>query len=154
MVRALREEAEVLINRLRGAVRHVTISAGTYTVEVDLEHGGSVAPGPNRAAEHADTTSEAPGGPPAAPFPPDRIAVVAPLVGTFYRAPEPGAKPLVEIGQVVEADDQVGIIEAMKIMNQIVAGRRGRVVEIAAQNGEIVEYEQPLLYLEPIEATT
>jgi len=72
-------------------------------------------------------------------------------VGTFYRAPAPGAPPFVEVGAKVEPDDVVCIIEVMKLMNSIRAGRRGRVVEILAENAELVEYGQPLIVIEPIE---
>ena len=79
------------------------------------------------------------------------IEVRAPMVGTFYRAPAPGAPPFVEVGAKVEPDDVVCIIEVMKLMNSIRAGRRGRVVEILAENAELVEYGQPLVVIEPIE---
>jgi len=78
------------------------------------------------------------------------IEVRAPMVGTFYRAPAPGAPPFVEVGAKVEPDDVVCIIEVMKLMNSIRAGRRGRVVEILAENAELVEYGQPLIVIEPI----
>jgi len=79
------------------------------------------------------------------------IEVRAPMVGTFYRAPAPGAPPFVEVGAKVEPDDVVCIIEVMKLMNSIRAGGRGRVVEILAENAELVEYGQPLIVIEPIE---
>ncbi|CAM3690709.1 biotin/lipoyl-containing protein [Kibdelosporangium persicum] len=72
-----------------------------------------------------------------------------PLVGTFYRAAEPGARPFVEVGDDVEPGQQVAIVEAMKLMNAIVAEEAGRVTEILAVDGESVEYGQPLLRLEP-----
>ena len=79
------------------------------------------------------------------------VEVRAPMVGTFYRAPAPGAPPFVEVGATVEPDDVVCIIEVMKLMNSIRAGGRGRVVEILAENAELVEYGQPLIVIEPIE---
>ena len=82
----------------------------------------------------------------------DRIPVLAPLVGTFYAAAQPGAKPFVEVGQSVEAGETVCIVEAMKMMNEVVAGEAGTVAEIAATNGEWVEFEQVLMYLAPPEA--
>ena len=75
--------------------------------------------------------------------------MLAPLVGTFYRAGQPGAKPFVEVGDVVEAGQTVCIVEAMKLMNEVVAGEAGRVAEILVENGEPVEFEQVLMYLEP-----
>jgi acetyl-CoA carboxylase biotin carboxyl carrier protein len=73
-------------------------------------------------------------------------------VGTFYGAPQPGAKPFVEVGDTVEAGQAVCIVEAMKMMNEVVAGETGKVAEIAVDNGEWVEFEQVLMYLEPAEA--
>jgi acetyl-CoA carboxylase biotin carboxyl carrier protein len=81
----------------------------------------------------------------------NRIPVLAPLVGTFYEAPTPGAKPFVEVGQTVGAGDTVCIVEAMKLMNEVAASEGGKVAEIVVQNGERVEFEQVLMYLEPAE---
>lgn len=75
--------------------------------------------------------------------------IVAPMVGTFYRAPSPDAPPFVEVGQVVEPGDVLCIIEAMKMMNEIEAERRGRVVRILVENGSSVEYGSPLFVFEP-----
>ena len=71
--------------------------------------------------------------------------VSAPLLGTFYRAPKPGAQPFVEVGSPVETDSIVGIIEVMKLMNTVRAGVRGAVIEILAQDGALVEYGQVLV---------
>jgi acetyl-CoA carboxylase biotin carboxyl carrier protein len=76
---------------------------------------------------------------------------VAPLVGTFFRSPKPGARPFVEVGDVVEQGQAVAIVEAMKIMNQVAAEHRGRVTEIVVKDGEWVEFQQTLMYLEPLE---
>lgn len=78
------------------------------------------------------------------------VRIPSPMVGTFYRAPSPDAKPYVEVGTVVEKGDVVCIIEAMKMMNEIQAEARGRVVKIFVENGQPVEYEQPLFLLEPL----
>lgn len=77
------------------------------------------------------------------------VVVRSPMVGTFYRAPAPGAPPFVEIGHAVEADATVCIIEVMKLMNSIPAGARGVVREILAEDAQAVEYGQPLVVLEP-----
>lgn len=76
--------------------------------------------------------------------------VKAPMVGTFYRAPAPGASPFVEVGSLVGEDDTVCIIEVMKLMNSIKAGCRGRVVEICAENGAMVEFGQTLMMIESL----
>ena len=72
----------------------------------------------------------------------------APLLGTFYRAPKPGAPPFVEAGARVEANTIVGIIEVMKLMNTVRAGVRGVVREIRARDGVLVEYGETLLTVE------
>lgn len=76
-------------------------------------------------------------------------AVRSPVVGTFYRAPAPGEDPYVEVGDAVVAGQVVCIVEAMKLMNEIVADVSGEVVEVLAENAGGVEYDQPLLYLRP-----
>jgi len=81
----------------------------------------------------------------------NRVPVLAPLVGTFYGAPQPGAKPFVEVGDTVEAGQAVCIVEAMKMMNEVAAGEGGKVAEIMVENGDWVEFEQVLMYLEPAE---
>jgi acetyl-CoA carboxylase biotin carboxyl carrier protein len=77
------------------------------------------------------------------------LEVPSPLLGIFYRAPKPGAPPFVEIGQTVEEDTIVGIVEVMKLMNSVRAGLRGDVVEIPAANGALVEYGDPLVRVRP-----
>jgi acetyl-CoA carboxylase biotin carboxyl carrier protein len=87
---------------------------------------------------------------PAAPVPlPETGHVVrSPMVGTFYRASAPGAKPLVDVGQPVKEGDPICIIEAMKIMNEIDADKDGTVTKILVENGQAVEFDQPLLVIE------
>ena len=75
-------------------------------------------------------------------------SIVSPMVGTFYSAPSPTAQPFVSVGQKVNQGDTVGIIEAMKIMNQIEADRSGTVTEILIKDGEAVEFGQPLIIIE------
>lgn len=74
--------------------------------------------------------------------------VTAPMVGTYYNAPAPGAKPFVQIGSTVEVGDTLCIIEAMKMMNQIESEAAGTVVAMLAENGEPVEFGQPLFIIE------
>ena len=73
--------------------------------------------------------------------------VKAPMVGTFYRAPSPGAKPFVEIGQSVKEGEPLCIIEAMKLLNEIEADKSGVVKEVLVENGEPVEFGQPLFII-------
>ena len=85
-----------------------------------------------------------------APEPEEKLhQIVAPMVGTFYQAPSPDSPPYVEIGQEISEDDTVCIIEAMKIMNEIKAEAEGKIVKILAENGEPVEFGQPLFLVEP-----
>ena len=74
--------------------------------------------------------------------------VTSPIVGTFYRSPSPTAKPFAEVGKSVNVGDTLCIIEAMKIMNQIEADKAGVVKAILAENGDPVEYGQPLVIIE------
>ena len=76
-------------------------------------------------------------------------AIVAPMLGTFYRAPAPGAAPFVEVGSTVEPDTIVCIIEVMKMMNSVHAGFAGTIAEVYVENGEPVEYGAPLFRVEP-----
>jgi acetyl-CoA carboxylase biotin carboxyl carrier protein len=69
------------------------------------------------------------------------------MVGTFYRSSSPGAKPFVEVGQTVSADTHVCIIEAMKLLNEIEAGHTGVIKDIFVENGQPVEYGQPLMVI-------
>ena len=93
----------------------------------------------------------APVAPTAAPAPAAASAdqtVTAPMVGTFYSAPAPGAKPFVDIGSEVKSGDVLCIIEAMKMMNQIESDKAGRIVSVLAKNGDPVEFGQLLFVIE------
>jgi acetyl-CoA carboxylase biotin carboxyl carrier protein len=83
--------------------------------------------------------------PPKAPTDPNVQDVAAPLLGTFYRSPKPGAPPFVEIGATVQEDTVIAIIEVMKLMNTVRAGVHGTVTEILVNDGGLVEYGQTLL---------
>ncbi len=78
------------------------------------------------------------------------LAVIeAPLLGTFYRSPKPGLPPFVEAGSLVSEDTTVCIVEVMKLMNAVPARMRGRIVEVCAADGQLVEYGQALFRVEP-----
>lgn len=94
------------------------------------------------AAPGGTTTPEAP-----APEPAKGHVVKSPMVGTFYRSPSPGAKSFVEVGQAVKPGDTLCIIEAMKLLNEIEAEVAGEVREILVENGQPVEYGQPLFVI-------
>ena len=76
------------------------------------------------------------------------VAVKAPMLGTFYRTPKPGAPPFVEVGAMVGKDDPVCIIEVMKLFNTVKAGVQGRIAQICAEQGQLVEYQQILFLIE------
>ena len=97
-----------------------------------------VVPAPAPAAATAEAAAPA-----AAPVADN--AVLSPMVGTFYRAPGPEAPSFVEVGQTVRVGDVLCIVEAMKMMNQIEADRAGTVTAIHVENGEAVEFDQPLI---------
>jgi acetyl-CoA carboxylase biotin carboxyl carrier protein len=97
-------------------------------------------------AHHAPPAAAA--APAPAPAPRDENLVTAPMVGTFYASPSPGAKAFVEVGQEVRVGQVLCIIEAMKMMNQIESERAGKVVAVLAKNGEPVEFGQPLFAIE------
>jgi acetyl-CoA carboxylase biotin carboxyl carrier protein len=99
--------------------------------------GAGASAGP--AAGAAPPSSLAP------PSDPNVVDVTAPLLGTFYRRPKPGAPPFVDVGSVVEEDTVVAIIEVMKLMNTVRAGVRGTVTEILARDATLVEYGETLL---------
>lgn len=76
-------------------------------------------------------------------------AVRAPLLGTFYRAPKPGAPPYVAVGDTVDAETVIGIIEVMKLMNPVRAGVSGTVAAITAEDSQLVEFDEPLMFVKP-----
>jgi acetyl-CoA carboxylase biotin carboxyl carrier protein len=78
------------------------------------------------------------------------VQLNSPIVGTFYRAPSPGADPFVEIDDIVEKGQVLCIVEAMKVMNEIESELRGRIAGILVENGQPVEYGQPLFLIEPM----
>ena len=107
-----------------------------------VEQPPRVSPGLREGAVHSAPT-------PAATIDPRWIAVKAPMLGTFYAAPKPGAPPFVAVGQTVTADDNVCILEVMKLMNYVKAGAAGKVAQIAAVNGDLVEFDQVMIYIDP-----
>jgi acetyl-CoA carboxylase biotin carboxyl carrier protein len=77
------------------------------------------------------------------------VIVPAPMVGTFYRAPSPDAKPYINVGDEIEAGEVICIIEAMKLMNEITADVNGEIVGIMVEDGQPVEYDQPMFQVRP-----
>ena len=104
---------------------------------------------PAAAPAAAPKPAPAPAAPKAAAIPAGHLAVTAPLLGTFYVAPEPGAPPFVQVGQQVTEDTTCGLIEVMKVFNSVRAGVKGTIVEVVAPNGGFVEFGQPLFIVKP-----
>ncbi len=100
-------------------------------------------------ASPADPVSSAAGGEAARPAP-ARAAVLAPLTGIFYASPSPGSAPFVAVGREVVAGQVIGLIEAMKLFNEIKSDKSGRVVRVVAENGALVKAKHPLIEVEPL----
>jgi acetyl-CoA carboxylase biotin carboxyl carrier protein len=100
----------------------------------------------------APTPQVAPAAPQVAPAAPadGTVLIRSGMLGTFYRSPKPGEAPFVEVGDKVETDSVVGIIEVMKLMNSVAAGVAGEITAVHAQNGDLVEFDQPLFSVRPI----
>lgn len=135
----------------------VRIEYGDLKVHARRHGAGVEAPAAGMSAAAPAPTAP----PPAAPAPQPRaapksaeipaglVAIRAPMLGTFYRAPSPGAPPFVEEGAVISADAPVCIIEVMKLFNTLKAGTAGKVVRFLVENGAMVEFDQPLLLVDP-----
>jgi len=128
-------------------------TAGT---KLTLRRGGAISAAPLAAPAAAPVAAAAPAQAPAGVVVPvpvvaavvaDGTPVESPMLGTFYRAPKPGAAAFVEVGSVVEADTVIGIVEVMKLMNTVRAGLRGTVTAVVARDGALVEYGETLIYV-------
>jgi acetyl-CoA carboxylase biotin carboxyl carrier protein len=128
------------LDRLRVEVGDVALDlrmTGTNATEQVVETKRGTAHGHGRS--HDDVAEEAP---------PGVTKVLAPLVGVFYRSPAPGAKPFVEVGDGVVAGHVLCILEAMKLMNEIVSEHNGKIVKICAGDGQLVSLHQELFWIE------
>jgi len=132
-------------------IAEIEITEGEESVRISRY--SPAAPPVMAPATPAPVPVAAPPGPAAADTAPAETTaeghtVSAPMVGTYYSSPAPGAKAFVQVGSHVEAGDTLCIIEAMKMMNQIEADRAGKVVSVLVENAEPVEYHQPLFIIE------
>jgi acetyl-CoA carboxylase biotin carboxyl carrier protein len=141
-------------------LQEIEIVHGGFRLHVVRNGGGSLrgqslsvaqpASLPEPAAPPAQATPAPAATKPAETIVPEGVvAIRAPMVGVFYRASAPGEKPFVEVGQRVRADDTVCLIEVMKLFNSIRAGVDGEVVKILAENGALVEFDQPVIFVKP-----
>ncbi len=143
LLRSVCREARDLLGRVSGPVKRLSVQGGEHRVEIEWDLSAMpAAPGGAVGAVVSATVAtpdEVPG----------RFVVTAPLVGAFYRASEPGAAPFVSVGDMVEADQEVAIIEAMKMMNRIPCEVSGKVTAILVEDGVMVEFGQALMYVDP-----
>lgn len=145
VVRELSERAQGLARSLPAGVRRLVVRAGKHAVEVEWEiAAGGAAPAAAAAAPAAAGTEA---GVPAAEEPQGHT-ITAPLVGTFYRSPEPGADPFVNEGGPVDAGQDICIVEAMKIMNRVQSDVSGTVTAILVNDGDMVEFGQALMVVD------
>ena len=145
----LRDHARSLATELPGALRRIRVRSGDRVIEVEwqLAKAGAAGQPPATAEPSTLVTVDAAGDDQGTE--PALELVLAPMVGTFYRAPEPGADPFVQVGDPIEVGRVVGIIEAMKLMNPIQAEIAGVVTDMLVSNAETVEFGQPLIAVEP-----
>jgi acetyl-CoA carboxylase biotin carboxyl carrier protein len=137
--------AEIEISEGEESVRISRYPQGmTVTQGAPLPAMGALAPPPVAQASAPAPQPAAP----STPAPSADNAITAPMVGTFYSAPAPGAKPFVQVGEEIKVGQVLCIIEAMKMMNQIESEKEGRVAAILVRNGEPVEFGQPLFTIE------
>jgi acetyl-CoA carboxylase biotin carboxyl carrier protein len=135
--------SELEITEAEGKVRIVK-SAGVAMAAPVVMTAPAAVPAPVAVAAPAAAPAEAAAPAPAAAG----HTVKSPMVGTFYRSSSPGAAPFVQIGSVVKEGDTLCIVEAMKILNEIESDKSGTVTQILCENGQAVEYGQPLFIIE------
>ncbi|TRZ65099.1 MAG: acetyl-CoA carboxylase biotin carboxyl carrier protein [Rhodocyclaceae bacterium] len=129
-------EMELDIRRGAAAPAQQPVSDAPPAAPAEMSGSGTTVPSePHRASAVA--------------YPAGSLLVKSPMVGSFYRAPEPGAKPFVEVGSAVRPDTVVGIVEVMKLVNSIPASHHGVVTHILVGDGEPVQYGQVLVVIEP-----
>jgi acetyl-CoA carboxylase biotin carboxyl carrier protein len=137
--------SELEITEAEGKVRIVKAGYGVPTTMM-MQPAGQMMMQPHQAAPAGDAAPAAPA--PAAEAAPTGHVVKSPMVGTFYRSASPGSKPFAEVGAPIKEGEPICIIEAMKIMNEIEADMSGTVTKILVENGQAVEYGQPLFIVE------
>lgn len=150
LVKILRDTPELGAIEVRRGLLGLWSSVRVSKAGVPTGNPGSVvvaAPAAVAPAAPAAATGAGPAAPPAAAPPSALLEIKSPMVGTFYKAPEPGAEPYVKVGTRVVTGQVVCIIEAMKIMNQIESDTAGTVIAILVENAQPVAYGQPLFHI-------
>jgi acetyl-CoA carboxylase biotin carboxyl carrier protein len=140
--------SELEITEAEGKVRIVKGGGAVVQGYGQPVYAAPPAGAPAAAPAAAAPAVAAPAPAPAVAAPAAGHAVKSPMVGTFYRSSAPGAKPFVEVGSTIKQGDTICIIEAMKILNEIEADKSGTVTQILCENGQAVEYGQPLFTIE------
>jgi acetyl-CoA carboxylase biotin carboxyl carrier protein len=138
------DDLDKLIERMeKASLSELSYKDGEVDIKLKKEMQKEVVETPARSAPAAQST-EKPAAAGSAPAEKDGVLVKAPMVGTFYKAPSPEADPFVSVGDKVTNDSVVCILEAMKLFNEIQAETSGEIAEILVEDGEMVEYDQPL----------
>ena len=127
----------------------ITVSKGDPIPLANTAQPAAISAAPAAAPKPVAAPAAAPAAPKAAAIPAGHLAVTAPILGTFYVAPEPGAPPFVTVGQQITEDTTCGLIEVMKVFNSVRAGVKGTIVEVVAANGGFVEFGQTLIIVKP-----
>jgi len=140
--------SELEITEAEGKVRIVKAGAMAAVPMAMTPVATALAPAPMVAAATAAAAASAAASEPAAPTEPAGQVIKSPMVGTFYRSASPGAKAFVDVGDEIKSGQPVCIIEAMKIMNEIEADCSGKILRILCENGQAVEFGQPLFIVE------
>ena len=142
------EQSGISELEVREGEESVRINRHSPQPPAPVQYVAAPAPAAAAAPAGAPAAAAAAAAPVAAAKPDNRHIVRAPMVGTFYRAPSPGAKAFVELGQTVKAGQVLCIIEAMKMLNQIEADKAGVIAEVLVENEKPVEFDQPLFVIE------
>ena len=147
----LHDEVLALARSLPGELRRLTVRSGDRAIEVEWAAEARPAGSPVPLPPAQGTPDGRDVQPAAPPDPAVEVAptVRSPLVGTFYAAPSPGAAPFVGVGDAIDPGQTLGIVEAMKLMNPILADEPGVVTQILVADTESVEYDQVLVHLRP-----
>lgn len=153
-------DIELALSKTPGGLSHLKAAPAPAAPAPAPAAPATPAPEAPQAAASASAPAEAPAQEAAAPAPEPKadtaaagsgngVEVKSPMVGTFYAAPKPGADPFVKVGDTVEVGQVLGIVEVMKLMNNIEAKTAGTVTEILAENEDAVEHGQTLMIIEP-----
>lgn len=138
---------ELISMMTRGGINELDLTTGDVSIRLRGQSANVSAPATPPASvptAHAPVSS---------PEEPEGEIIASPMIGTYYAAPSPGEAPFVQVGDHIEVGQVIGIIEAMKIMNEITADHSGVVVDVLVENAQPVEYGSPLLRVSPADSS-